>query len=61
MYYLLWTRGSIVGWNTMLQAGRFPVGVPNEVDFFNLPNPSSRTMALGPTQPLTKNEYQESS
>jgi hypothetical protein len=30
------------------------------VDFFNLPNPSSRTMALGSTQPLT-NEYQKSS
>jgi hypothetical protein len=27
---------------------------PNEVDFFNLPNPSSRTMALGLTQPLTE-------
>jgi hypothetical protein len=25
---------------------------PDEVDFFNLPNPSSRTMALGSTQPL---------
>jgi hypothetical protein len=24
------------------------------VDFFNLPNPSSRTMALGLTQPLTE-------
>jgi hypothetical protein len=24
------------------------------VDFFNLPNPSSRTMALGSTQPLTE-------
>jgi hypothetical protein len=38
----------------MLQAGRSPVGVPNEVDFFNLPNSSSRTMALGSTQPLTE-------
>jgi hypothetical protein len=38
----------------MLQAGRFPVRVPDEVNFFNLPNPSSRTMALGSTQPLTK-------
>jgi hypothetical protein len=28
------------------------VSSPNEVDFFNLPNPSSRTMALGLTQPL---------
>jgi hypothetical protein len=24
------------------------------LDFFNLPNPSSRTMALGSTQPLTE-------
>jgi hypothetical protein len=38
----------------MLQAGRSPVRVPNEVDFFNLPNPSSRTMALGSTQTLTE-------
>jgi hypothetical protein len=27
---------------------------PDEVDFFNLSNPSSRTMALGSTQPLTE-------
>jgi hypothetical protein len=27
---------------------------PDEVDFFNLPIPSSRTMALGSTQPLTE-------
>jgi hypothetical protein len=26
----------------------------DEVDFFNLPNPSSRTMVLGSTQPLTE-------
>jgi hypothetical protein len=38
----------------MLQAGRSPVRVPDEVDFFNLPNPSSRTISLGSTQPLTK-------
>jgi hypothetical protein len=38
----------------MLQTGRSPVRVPDEVDFFNLPNPSSRTMALPSTQPLTK-------
>jgi hypothetical protein len=35
----------------MLQAGRLPVRGPDEVDFFNLPNPSSHTMALGSTQP----------
>jgi hypothetical protein len=38
----------------MLQAGRSPVRDPDEVDFFNLPNPSSRTIALGSTQPLTE-------
>jgi hypothetical protein len=38
----------------MLQAGRSPVRVPDEVDFLNLPNPSRRTMALRSTEPLTK-------
>jgi hypothetical protein len=38
----------------MLQAGKSSVRVPDEVDFLNLPNPSSRTMALGSTQPLTE-------
>jgi hypothetical protein len=38
----------------MLQAGRSTVRVPDEVHFFNLPSPSSRTIALGWTQPLTK-------
>jgi hypothetical protein len=38
----------------MLQAGRSPVRVPDEVDFFSLLNPSSRTMVLGSTQPLTE-------
>jgi hypothetical protein len=38
----------------MLQAGRSPIRVPDEMDFFNLPNPSSRPMALGSTQPLTE-------
>jgi hypothetical protein len=36
----------------MLQPGRWPVRVPDEVDFFNLPNPFSRTIDLGLTQPL---------
>jgi hypothetical protein len=27
---------------------------PDEVDFFNLPNPSSRTMALGSCKPVTE-------
>jgi hypothetical protein len=39
----------------MLQAGRSPVRVPDEVDFFfNLPHLSSRTMALWLAQPLTE-------
>jgi hypothetical protein len=38
----------------MLKAGRSPVRVPDEVYFFNFPNPCSRTMALGSIQPLTE-------
>jgi ABC-type hemin transport system ATPase subunit len=39
----------------MLQAGRLPVRVLDEVDFFfNLSNPTSHTMALVSTQPLTE-------
>jgi hypothetical protein len=37
----------------MLHAGRSRDRVPMRWIFFNLPNPSSRTMALGSTQPLT--------
>jgi hypothetical protein len=36
----------------MPQARRSRVRVPMRWIFFNLPNPSSRTMALGSTQPL---------
>jgi hypothetical protein len=38
----------------MLQAGRSRVRVPMRWIFFNSPNPSSCTMALGSTQPLTE-------
>jgi hypothetical protein len=38
----------------MLQAGRSRVRLPmRSLNFFNLPNPSSHTMALVLTQPLT--------
>jgi hypothetical protein len=47
-------RSSVVGWGTMLQAGRSSVRVSDEVDFFNLPNPSTRTLAVRSTQPLTE-------
>jgi hypothetical protein len=37
----------------MIQAGRSRDRVPMKwIFFFNLPNPSNRTMALGSTQPL---------
>jgi hypothetical protein len=39
----------------MLQVGRSRVQVPmRSLDFFNWPNPSSRTMALWSSQPLTE-------
>jgi hypothetical protein len=38
----------------MLQAGRSRDPVPMRWMFSNLPNPSSRTMALRSTQPLTE-------
>jgi hypothetical protein len=37
-------------------AGPIPEGV---IGIFYWHNPSGRTMALGSTQPLTENEYQE--
>jgi hypothetical protein len=45
---------SVVGWCSVLQAGRSRDWVTMRWIFFNLPNPSSRTMALGSTQPLTE-------
>jgi hypothetical protein len=39
--------GSVGGWGTMLQADEV-------IGFFTWPNPSSRTVALGSTQPLTE-------
>jgi hypothetical protein len=39
----------------MLRAARLKVRFPmRSLDFFTQPNPSSRTMALGSTQPLTE-------
>jgi hypothetical protein len=47
-------RSSVIGWGTMLQAGRSPVRVADEVDCFNWPNLSSRNIALASTFPLTE-------
>jgi hypothetical protein len=38
----------------MLTSRKVAVSSPDEVVFFNLPNPSSCTKALGWTQPLTE-------
>jgi hypothetical protein len=49
------TRGSVVGWGNMSQAGRSRVRFTMRLlKFFNSPNPSSRTMALGSTQHVTE-------
>jgi hypothetical protein len=55
------TRDSVVGWDTMLQAGRSPVRIPDEVDFF--PIYLILPAALWPwvDSASNKNEYQESS
>jgi hypothetical protein len=50
LHILMETRGSVVDWGTILQAGRSWVWEGHWI--FNRPNPSSRTMALGSTQPL---------
>jgi hypothetical protein len=56
IYTSLEACSSVVGWGTMLQAGksrvRFPMG--SLVFFFNWPNHSSRTMSLWSTQPGTE-------
>jgi hypothetical protein len=38
----------------MLKAERSPIRVQDEVNIFNLPRVSGRTMVLGSTQPLTE-------
>jgi hypothetical protein len=50
----LGARGSVVDWGIVPQAGRLWVRVSRWISFFNLPNPSSRTMGRGPTQHVTE-------
>jgi hypothetical protein len=45
---------SVVGWGTMLKLDCRRFDSRMRWIIFNLPNPSSRTMALGSTQPLTE-------
>jgi hypothetical protein len=51
LYMGVGARGSVVV--AMLQTGRSRDRVPMRI-FSNLPNPSSRTLALGSTQPITE-------
>jgi hypothetical protein len=49
-----WARSSVVGWGTMLEAQGRGFNSDEVINFYNWCNPSSRTMALGSTQPLTE-------
>jgi hypothetical protein len=53
--YIIGALYRVGGSGTMLHAGKLRVRFPMmSSDFFNLPDPSSRTMALGSTQPQTE-------
>jgi hypothetical protein len=53
IHSFLGARGSVVGWGTMQQARRQRFRFSNRsLGIFNLPNPSSRNVALGSTRPL---------
>jgi hypothetical protein len=53
---------SVVGWSTVLQAGKVCVRLSVRLlDFFNLRNPSSRIMDVGVNSASNRSEYQESS
>jgi hypothetical protein len=60
-FILIGACSSIVGWGTMLQAWRSQIQVLMRWISFIWHNPSSCTMALGSTDPLNRNDYQESS
>jgi hypothetical protein len=48
------THGRTVGWGTMLTCRKVAGTFPEVIGFFfNWPSPSSRTLVLGSTQPLT--------
>jgi hypothetical protein len=55
LLFLLGARGGVVDRDTMPQVGRLRVRFPmKSLNFFNWPNTSSSTVALGSTQPLTE-------
>jgi hypothetical protein len=51
----IWHEDKPKKFNAFLSSRKVGGSIPDEViTFFNWPNPSSRTMALGLTQPLTE-------
>jgi hypothetical protein len=52
--FLLGACGSVVGWGTMLQAGRLQDRAPMRWIFFNWRNPSNRNTPMRSTQLLTE-------
>jgi hypothetical protein len=52
--YMLFRRNSDTWLRYYATSWKVAGSSPDEVDFSNLPNPSSRTMALGSTQLLTE-------
>jgi hypothetical protein len=53
-YFLLWVRGSVVGWGNMLQAVRSRVLFPMRSLDFSIYLVFPRTVALESSQPLTE-------
>jgi hypothetical protein len=53
MKYVIWARGSVVGWGHYATSRKVAGPNPHEITgFLKWPNPSSRSIALGSTQPL---------
>jgi hypothetical protein len=52
-----WARGSVVGWGNYVTNWKVVGSIPDEViGCFNLPNPSSHTMAPGVDSTSNRNE-----
>jgi hypothetical protein len=53
-------RGSVAGWDTVLQAGKWPFRVPNEVDYFQFSWSFHPHYGPEVDSASNRNEYQES-
>jgi hypothetical protein len=62
MFVFLGARGSVAGWGINATSRKVVGSIPDEIiGFLNWPNPSSRIMTVGSTQPLNRKEYHDSS